>query len=211
MPFASHPRAGREIAIERADDPAGDGSGELPKRRADRQHRLALAAACPNRRTATVAGTGALHAHDGEIAERIGPDEGGVALLAIGQDHLESGPTAHDVLVGDDVAGAVDDESRAAPGFDLGLTENPLSNCCSLMTVTTAGMTRSTIFAASKVTTYTSLGAPVAAAGLATMTAPTSSRLTVTGTAVAVGGGVGVGVVSSIGEQPQAEESAATR
>ena len=43
------------------------------------------------------------------------------------------------------------------------------------------------------------------------MTAPTSSRLTVTGTAVGVGGGVGVGGVFSIGVQAASTSSAASR
>ena len=57
------------------------------------------------------------------------------------------------MLVGDDVAGAVDDETRSAPRFDSVSPNMPSPNRCSLITVTTAGMTRSTISEASKVTT----------------------------------------------------------
>src|SRR4051794_719630 len=122
---AGRPRAGGEIAVERADDAAGDGSGELPERRPDSQHRLPLSqgiriAERDRRRRWFV------HTHDSEIAKRIGSDQGGIPLPAIGKDYLKPGATMDDVLIGHNIAGAVDNEPRATTRFDFGLAEYPL-------------------------------------------------------------------------------------
>src|SRR3954447_1215706 len=94
--------AGREIAVERADDAAGNSPCELPEGRPDGQYRLPL----PQGVRVTerdVRGRCSLHPHDGEIAQWIGANEGGIPLLAVGQDHLEPGTPVHDVLVRHDV------------------------------------------------------------------------------------------------------------
>src|SRR5215212_2938921 len=96
--LAGHPGAGGEIAVERADNAAGDGSRELPEGRPDSQYRLPLSQGVrvterDRRRRWPV------HPHDRQITQWIGSNEGRIPLLTVGQEHLKPGAAAHDVLV----------------------------------------------------------------------------------------------------------------
>jgi hypothetical protein len=99
-------------AAEGADDALGDGVGEGAEGRTEREHRL------PRFERVGVAeghggGHAALDPEDGEVADRVGADDGDRPLRAVGEDHLKGVAAFDDVGVGDDVTGGVDDEAGA--------------------------------------------------------------------------------------------------
>src|SRR5215207_1955071 len=150
--FTGHRRAGGEIPVERANHAAGDGAGELPERRSDSQHRLPLLQG-PESPNAIV--DGGVPSIRTTARSLNGSDPTRVASRFSPSERITSNPVPPRTTCS--LVTMLPEPSMTNPvprPASTSVSPNiPPPNRCSLITVTTPGITPLTIWDASKVTT----------------------------------------------------------
>ena len=102
-----------DVPLERADDPRG-GRPVEPERVADGHHGVADADAVRVRkRKGSERAGGDVHLEEGEVGGGIRADQLRLVGVLVRERHLDLLRALDDVVVGDDVAGLVDDEAGA--------------------------------------------------------------------------------------------------
>ena len=64
--------------------------------------------------------------YHGKVGLGVRTDDLGNELLPVGEDDLEMGAAAHDMLIGDDISGAINHEAGAAPRLDRLAASEPV-------------------------------------------------------------------------------------
>jgi hypothetical protein len=101
-----------ERAMRGADDADGDGVAEVAQGRADSEHGLARLEQFGIAELG-IGGHFALDLDDGDVGQRVGPDQRGRRGTSILEDHFQRQAAFDHVVVGDGIALGRDDDARA--------------------------------------------------------------------------------------------------